>query len=428
MTDDLSKTITSCRSCGSEKLLPILSLGEHYVTDFVDSEASQGLKVPLELALCNPNDGGCGLLQLHHTTSPQLLYGKHYWYRSGINQTMQNELADISAKAATSASLKFGDTVLDIGCNDGTLLRSYKIPGLNLIGMDPASNIVPFAKDGTTKIINDFFNYEAFRKELGEVKPRVITAIAMFYDLDDPNTFIADAKKLLSPDGLLVIQQNYLVGMLEKNAYDNIVHEHLEYYSLFSIENLLRRHGLEVFDVEEREINGGSFRTYIRHASASSPQSLGGAQRVEAMRKEEESLGLYDRGIYEEFGKRASASRDQLYTFIKQEVAAGKTVYLYGASTRGNTTLQFCNLDYNLIKGGAERNPDKWGKKTVGTLIPLTSEEEVRAAKPDYLLILPWHFLEEFKRREADFLKSGGKFIVPLPEFKIIDASHLEEV
>ncbi|MBI1975107.1 MAG: class I SAM-dependent methyltransferase [Parcubacteria group bacterium] len=419
------KEIKRCRLCGSEGLTPILSLGEQYITNFVDSDDVEVPKVPLDVVLCNPKQGGCGLLQLRHTTPPAWLYGQHYWYRSGINQTMQDELRSVTEGVEKMASLRAGDVVLDIGCNDGTLLRSYRTPSLALVGMDPASNLIPLAKEGTTKIINDFFNHDAFCREFGEVKAKVITAIAMFYDLDDPNAFVADVVKSLSPDGLFVIQQNYLVGMLGQTAFDNISHEHLEYYSLYSLENLLKRHGLEVFDVEERAINGGSFRTYIRRAGSASPDSAGGAERVRAMRVREAQLGLHDKGIYEAFASRVRGRGDKLYSFVKSETEKGKKVYVYGASTRGNTTLQFCNLDYRLIVAAAERNPDKWGRKTVGTLIPIISEAEARAAKPDYFLVLPWAFLDEFKRRETDFLKSGGKFIVPLPEFRIVDANDL---
>lgn len=414
------KIISSCRVCGNKNLLPILSLGEQYVTNFVESTNEETPRIPLELALCPSNSGGCGLLQLKHTTPPEFLYGKHYWYRSGVNQTMKDELADVAGKIEAITDLKAGDAVLDIGCNDGTTLRSYKTRGLKLIGIDPATNMTPFSKEGTTKIINDFFNHEAIKRELGEVKFKAITAIAMFYDLDNPNSFLADIVKCLDPEGVFIIQQNYLVGMLEQTAFDNICHEHLEYYSLLSLENLLKRHGLEVFDVEERAINGGSFRTYIRFAGSKTPLSQGEESRVEAIRAKERQLGLDGRKIYEEFASRVKAIADKLYSFVKEEVGKGKNVYVYGASTRGNTTLQFSGLDCRLIKAAAERNPDKWGKKTVGTLIPIISEEQARSEKPDYFLILPWYFLEEFKMRERDFLKNGGKFIVPLPEFKIL--------
>jgi len=414
------EAISKCRSCGLEKLVPILSLGEQYVTNFVESSHDQTLKVPLDLILCDPNQGGCGLLQLRHTTPGEILYGKHYWYRSGVNQTMRDELADVTGKIESLIDLRDGDLVLDIGCNDGTLLRSYKTNGLKLTGMDPATNMMPFAREGTTKIINDFFNYESFSREFGNEKAKVITAISMFYDLDDPNKFIDDAKRVLAPDGVFVIQQNYLVGMLEQVAFDNICHEHLEYYSLFSLENLLKRHNMEVFDVEMRDINGGSFRTYIRHAGAKLPSSPLGEKRLRDLRAKEDGLELDQKEVYEKFASKVSSIGERLHSFVKQEVDAGKTIYVYGASTRGNTTLQFAGLDHTLIRGAAERNPDKYGKKTVGTLIPIVSEEEARSAKPDYFLILPWHFLEEFIKREAEYLKNGGKFIVPLPDFRII--------
>ena len=211
--------------------------------------------------------------------------------------------------------------------------------------------------------------------------------------------------------------------MLSQNAFDNICHEHLEYYSLLSLENLLYRHNLEVFDVELNDVNGGSFRTYIRHQGGGVALHIpeDAIKRVEKMREDEKNLGLQDRSIYDDFVKRVTDLKDKLNAFIKEEVSRGKKVYVYGASTKGNTLLQFYGLDDKLITAAAERNPAKWGKKTIGTNIPIISEEEARQQKPDYFLILPWHFLGEFKEREKVFFEEGGKFIVPLPEFEVIE-------
>ena len=302
------------------------------------------------------------------------------------------------------------------------MLRGYKFSGLNLIGFEPAKNLGKYNSVGTTKIINDFFNYEAWQKEFDGVKAKVITAIAMFYDLDEPNKFVSDVAKCLDKDGVFIIQMAYLPSMLFKNMFDNICHEHLEYYSLLSLENLLKRHNLEVFDVELNDINGGSFRIYIKHKDGgqSIKISEGAQQRIDNLKRNEEKLELNDKKIYEDFAERVEKIKKEVFDFIKGEVEKGKKVYVYGASTKGNTLLQYFNLDNSLIKAAAERNSVKWGKKTVGTNIPIISEEQARAEKPDYFLILPWHFLKEFKEREAEYLKSGGKFIIPLPEFKVI--------
>ena len=419
----VSRIINNCRVCGFEKLTPILSLGDLYISDFLEeNEMNEAEKAPLELVLCNENDGGCGLLQLKHTVSNEVMY-RRYWYLSGTNKTMTDELNGIAAKVESLISFEPEDFVMDIGANDGTLLRGYKFSGLNLIGFEPAKNLEKYNSVGTTKIINNFFGYEAWQKEFGDKKAKAITAIAMFYDLDDPNQFVGDIAKCLDKDGVFIIQMAYLPSMLVKNMFDNICHEHLEYYSLLSLENLLKRHNLEVFDVELNDINGGSFRIYIKHQDGGQSIKIpeGAQKRTEDLRKYETELGLNNRKIYDDFVMRVEEIKRKISNFIKEETEKGKKIYVYGASTKGNTLLQYFNLDNTLITAAAERNPAKWGKKTVGTNIPIISEEQARKEKPDYFLILPWHFIKEFKERETEYIKSGGKFIVPLPEFEIID-------
>lgn len=419
----------SCRVCNSKKLTPVLSLGELYVSDFLDSsEDSRGVKSPLELVLCNPEDNGCGLLQLKHAVSGEALY-RNYWYRSGINKTMTDELNGIAKKVAEMAGLKSGDSVLDIGANDGTLLRGYGIPGLVTVGFEPAKNLEEYNREGTSKIIADFFGKQAWQKEFGGANAKVTTAIAMFYDLDDPNSFVSDIVECMDDEGLLVIQMMYLPSFLERNAFDGICHEHLEYYSLLSLENLLKRHGLEVFDVEMREqINEGSLRIYIRKAGLGSSLNIlpGAETRVADLRQKEKNLGLGDTKTYKEFVKRVLSAKEKSVALIKGEVGKGKKVHGYAASTKGNTTLQFYGLTPDLIEAVADRNPVKWGKVTVGTKIPIISEEESRARKPDYYFILAWHFLPEFIEREKEFFERGGKFIVPMPEFRVIGKEDLK--
>jgi SAM-dependent methyltransferase len=327
---------------------------------------------------------------------------------------MQKALSDLVSRACEIAKPKPGDLVLDIGCNDGTLLRSYRVKGVFLVGFEPAENLVQEASKGTDWIFNDFFSAEIFKRKFGERKAKIVTSVAMFYDLDDPNSFVADVAKILAPDGVWVIQQNYLASMLEKNGFDNIGHEHLEYYTLGTMKTLLMRHGLEVFDAETNDVNGGSFRTFICH---------GGHYPVETsvgrMEKYEAGLALDEHRTYERFADNIKRIRSQARDFISREVKGGKTVYVYGASNRGNTILQYYGLDHTLIKKAADANPEKWGRKTAGTLIPIVSKEEARKDKPDYFLILPHHFLQEIMRDEREYLTIGGQFIVPLPTFRI---------
>lgn len=415
------KVRNTCRVCEGT-LTPVLSLGDHYVSDFIDRSHQDGLKAPLELVLC----GQCHLLQLRQTVPPEALY-RNYWYRSGTNKTMRSALADISNSTELLIHLKPGDAVLDIGCNDGTLLESYKTHGIYKIGVDPAENLAQYSIEIANKLVVGFFQAQAWHhdKDLAMHKPKIITTIAMFYDLEDPNTFVADIKRVLHPDGLWVVQMSYLPLMLKTNELGNVCHEHLEYYSLNSFEYLLRLHGFEIVDVELNDVNGGSLRAYIRLKDAdvslfgdATYRDLSGA-RLRLLREEERTLCLDELQTYNDFAFRVERIKGDVVGFIREQVMKGKKVYVYGASTKGNTVLQYYGLDYKLITAAAERNPDKWDKVTVGTRIPIISEAEAREKKPDYFLVLPWHFIDEFQIRERDYLMAGGRFILPAPYFSL---------
>lgn len=412
-----------CRVCGASSLVDIISLGEHAISDFVPGGTAP-VVAPLALVLCDPAAGGCALLQLkHRAVDPQLLY-RNYWYKSGMNASMKAALADITAQALKLVELAPGDIVVDIGANDGTLLRSYPAagaaPGVCLVGFEPADNLQPEAAQGTTRIINDFFEAAAFSAAFGSAKARIVTSIAMFYDLEDPNAFTADVAEILAPDGLWTIQMSYLPLMLETNNFDNICHEHVEYYSLASLEALLERHGLEAFDVELNDVNGGSFRIYVRLTGAPPEGREGSEARLAELRERERSMDLAGTAPYRAFAGRVEAVRIAVRSFVESAVARGDTIHVYGASTKGNTLLQYFGLDHRLIAGAAERNPAKWGLETVATGIPIISEEESRAAGPDYYLVLPWHFRHEFLEREQEYLDAGGAMLFPLPEPEIV--------
>lgn len=416
-----AKAITKCRVCSSKKLLPVLSLGKQYSIDFLDSKKDARPKIPLELVLCDRAAGGCGLLQLRHTTPISQLY-RQFWYVSGVNQTMRNALADVTRCAEKIVPLRKGDVVVDIGSNDSTLLRAYHNHGIVRVGFEPATNLMEKARrGGLSHIINSFFNYKDYQKEIGKKKAKIITAVAMFYDLNDPNTFMNDIEKMLDADGLFIIQMNYLPLMIKQNVFDHISHEHLEYYSLTTLEYLLAKHGFEIIDAELNDINGGSVRAYIRRIGSPAPQPLSGAKkRLDKLRREERNMGLHHRAAYTSFAHRVNAIKKKLLNFITTKVKQGKKVYVYGASQRGNTILQFCELKPPLITAAADRNPMKWGKIIIGSWIPIISEERAREERPDYFLVLPWHFFPEFKKREKKFLQAGGKFILPVPRVKIV--------
>lgn len=402
------RTITQCRSCQNTELVNVLNLGELRLSAFVDV-GEETPKYPLELVLCSR----CSLVQLRHTVPAEEMY-RNYWYRSGTNHSMTQELRDI-ARAATVALGKDKFIALDIGCNDGTLLRAYDVARVTTCGFEPAKNLIQYAQKGVDVVVNDFFNAAAWRASMPDgIKADIVTSIAMFYDLDDPNEFVRDVAEVMADDGVWVIQMADLKSMLDRNMWDNVCHEHLEYYSLIALENLLSKHGFYVADVQMNNVNGGSIRAFVRKM----PGPVSDA--VITMREAELADNLDTTAPYAAFAERVQLLTNELVTLVKSEVAIGKKIYAYGASTKGNTLLQYAGLDYLTISAAAERNPDKWGKYTVGTHIPIISEDQARADKPDYFLVLPWHFRDEFLAREKEYLDSGGSFIFPLPKLEMV--------
>ncbi len=391
----------SCRICGGG-LSMILDLGMIYPSEFVDSSEKK-VKVPLTLTRCNK----CNLVQLKHTVNQDKLY-RQYWYQSGLNKSMIYSLRNVAASIEKRIVLRPLDVVVDIGCNDGTLFDLYVDRDKILkIGFDPAKNLSGLAKEKCDVFINDYFTSKSYRS----AKARVVTTIAMFYDLDDPHTFIEDVKSILLPDGLWVIQMTDLVSMLKINAFDNICHEHLEYYSLDVLINLLYSHGFEIFDVEYNKVNGGSIRLYV----APSPCTFKRQNILSALVEENKYVDSFD-DPFVAFSDRIKNIRKTLINFIKVELVEDKNFAVMGASTKGNTLLQYFGIDGSMISHAAEINPDKFDKKTIGTNIPIIPERESLKLKPDYYLVLPWHFIQNFIEKNKKYLDAGGKFIVPMPE------------
>jgi NDP-4-keto-2,6-dideoxyhexose 3-C-methyltransferase len=411
---------TTCRGCGASALVTLFSLGDLCLCNDFLAPSEESVRIPLELVLCSPEQGGCGLLQLRHTTPQHLMYTR-YWYKSGISSTMRNHLGALVRKAERVAALQPDRIVLDIGANDGTTLRSYETRGVRRIGFEP-SQLHREAEVGTTAIVNDFFNAPAFHAVAGGDKAQIITTIAMFYDIEDPNRFIADIRECLARDGVWIIEMHYLPTMLQSNGFDAIVHEHVTYYSLRSLQRLLAAHALDIFDVERNGMNGGSFRVYVRHRGSAVAAGAGAAARVRAHEEREDRLQLDRPEIYQRFWRRIERTKTQLREFLEAEVAKGKTVFVYGASTKGNALLQFFDLDTRLIAAAGDKNADKWGRFTPGTRIPIVSPQEVGKVRPDYLLVLIWHLIDEVREQWQPYLAAGGRLIVPLPRFKVISA------
>ena len=403
------KKIEKCRICGNTKLVTVLDLGTQTLSGrFPGKDEPDPPKAPLELVKCME---GCGLVQLQHTVESGELYTNSYGYRSGLNQTMVMHFKDMAKQIQKIVELCEGDVVLDIGSNDATLLKSYDVKGLWKVGIDPLGTKYSEYYTEDIELISDYFNATL----ISDKKPKVITSVAMFYDLEKPMDFVADIKKILHPKGVWVLEQSYMPTMLKMNSFDTICHEHLEYYSLKQINWMLNKNNLRIIDVEFNDINGGSFRVYACHKEASYKTKEEKIRKV--LRGEERFDSLQP---FEEFKENVFRLRRELCWFLKFEKSQGKSIYVYGASTKGNVLLQFYGIDHGLISAAAERNSEKWGSRTPGTNIPIVSEEEARKAKPNYFLVLPWHFKSEFIDREEEFLNSGGKLIFPLPRIETI--------
>lgn len=416
----------TCRVCGSSALSPVIDLGEQYLQGSFVKEGKElppKRKIITSLVLCDPtkDENACGLLQMTHTLPPEILYSA-YWYRSGTNQTMRDHLKGIAEEAASIVS-KPKTRVLDIGCNDGTLLKAYPDDFVKF-GVDPSD--VAQEVNGNITIVQDLFPSDALSKVTQDKTFDIITSIAMFYDLEDPVAFVSNIKKSLAEDGLWVFEMSYMPFMLKMNSYDTICHEHLEYYSLTVLEYILKKTGMQMIKVSLNNINGGSIRCLATHKDNFKYKKSEFQQTLKALRQEEFNLELDSNKPYKDFQSRIEKHRDELSGFIKKIKSQGKKIHLYGASTKGNTILQFCGLDHTLIDYAADRNPDKNGARTLGTDIPIISEEESRSMKPDFYLVLPWHFKEEFLKREKETILNGTGMIFPLPEIKIYTAKDFQ--
>lgn len=401
----------------------LFSLGDLYVSDFLkDGERPRGDRHDLQLML----EEDTGAVRLAATAPLNTMFGK-YFYRSGINPKMVNELKNIVDSILPLIKLRENSIWVDCASNDGTLL-SFVPKNLIRIGIDPADDSYKAESEKhASLIIQDYFSADIFKKsKFGNQKINVFTAIAMFYDLDSPDDFLKDVYEVLDDDGLFVMQLSHSGLMIEQVAFDNILSEHVYYYTLSSLKVYLERNGFKIVDCSLNDTNGGSFRVYIRkkisndNLFATQPYRDVCSYRINSLLQYEKNLKLDSPETWTNFYENINKLKEVTVEFIRKVKAEGKTVWGYSASTKGNTLLQYFGLDNNLIDGIAERSINKWGLKTVGTNIPILSEDEMRKAAPNYLLVLAWHFIGEFTVRESEYLNGGGRLIVPCPKFQII--------
>jgi hypothetical protein len=408
------KAIQKCRVSQSKDLITVLNLGEQELTGIFPKTTSQEVtRGPLELVWCAESQ----LLQLRHSFDLDEMYGENYGYRSGLNQSMVAHLTNKIHRLERSVDLRSGDCVIDIGSNDGTSLKAYQTGGLKRIGVDPTGlKFKHFYPDGID-LIPDFFPSPAVRDLIGTAKVKIITSIAMFYDLDDPILFAQQIQEHLDRNGIWHLEQSYMPSMLRLNSYDTICHEHIEYYTLFNLKYIFDRADLKIIDVQMNGVNGGSFAvTAARKDSHLKSNDV----LINWLFEQELKMGFDTPKPFRDFEQRVYQHRESLKTLIESLSTDGKRILGYGASTKGNVVLQFCNISNKHIQAIAEVNEEKFGCFTPGTHIPIVSEKEALAMRPDYYLVLPWHFKDGIVRREQQFLSDGGKLIFPFPEIEII--------
>ncbi|WP_275462000.1 class I SAM-dependent methyltransferase [Streptomyces noursei] len=407
--------IDTCRACGNSELLPVLDLGPQALTGvFPRSREEHVPQVPLELVKCSP--AGCGLVQLRHTADFSLMYGEGYGYRSGIREFMINHLHGKVAQLTELVRPAAGDLVLDIGSNDATLLRGYA-SGPTLVGIDPTGEKFRSYYPAHIDLIPDFFSRRLFQEHFGSRRAKIVTSVAMFYDLPRPLEFMQDVHDILDDDGVWLMEQSYLPAMLEATAYDVVCHEHLEYYALQQIEWMAHRVGLKVIRAELTAVYGGSLSITLARRDSRHRVEEAALARIRAREVE---LGLATMAPFEAFAKRSHAARDQLRDFLDQSRKDGKLTLGYGASTKGNVILQFCGLTEADLPCIGEVSPEKAGAFTPGTTIPIVSEEQAKSHRPDQLLVLPWIYREGFLEREAEYMAAGGQLVFPLPELTVV--------
>jgi NDP-4-keto-2,6-dideoxyhexose 3-C-methyltransferase len=410
----------------------LINLGSMYTSDFIENPSEANGRKTYSLDLVWNEKLGCPTLT--EQPSGEEMWGK-YWYKSGTNRSMKIALIEVTEGVFQhkNMNIKIDEKKvwLDIACNDGTLLSALDEQWFFRVGIDPIEDkYINEAKKYADSIVQDYFTYDAWERANAPKKADVVSSIAMFYDLQDPFTFAQDVEKVLDDDGIWVLQLSYTPLMIKQLAFDNICHEHWAYHNLSSVQRILATANMKVLNAELNDVNGGSIRIYAVKNNAnmnlfgSAPKRDVWAMNVQALFNNEHHYENLPTWL--DFANNVSILRMKTTDFIDRANREGKSIWAYGASTKGNTLLQYFDLDNTKIEAIAERNPDKWGLHTIGTNIVIKSEEDMREAQPDYVLVLPWHFISEFLVREREYLQKGGAFIVPCPQFRIYTLEDLK--
>lgn len=416
------KKIDACRICGNSHLELVLDLGEQMLTGvFPKDKGADVTSGPLRLVKCTGNDNACGLLQMEHSYNLGEMYGENYGYRSGLNASMVTHLNNKVKRILDLVELQTADLVIDIGSNDSTTLQAYPAIGPVLVGVDPTGKKFRRFYPPHVQLIPDFFSSMLIKKRFPGKKAKVITSFSMFYDLEDPMGFMQQVYDVLADDGIWVFEQSYMPTMLDTNSYDTVCHEHLEFYTLRQIKWMTDRVGFRIINVEFNDVNGGSFSVTVQKALGNNTSTLPAVQKI---LESERARGLDTLRPYHEFAERVARTKSDLLAFITKMHLEGKSVAVIGASTKGNVLLQYCGLTSQEIESVGEVNPEKFNCYTPGTWIPIIAEDDLLSRKPDYLIVLPWHFRKFFISNKKF---SGMNLVFPLPEVEVVTINTMND-
>ncbi len=405
----------NCRMCGSTQLYRFLDLGFTPPADQFRRKDQLGVEdvyYPLQVVMCE----GCGLAQLNHVVSPEVLYRNDYPYESSTTQAGRKHWAAFAASVVKRLGLGAKDLAVDIGSNVGVLLGAFRDNGLKVQGVDPAANIVMIAQANGIDTICDFFNEDTAKEIVGgKGQASVITATNVFAHVDDLNALMASVKQLLNERGVFIFEAPYFVNLLKHNEYDTIYHEHLSYLSVKPLVPFFARHGMEVFDIEQSDIHGGSFRVFVSRRGKW-PVSA----EVQRLIEEEERQGIYTRAVLDKFAAGVKQNKRDLVWLLHSLKHEGKRIVGVSAPAKGMTLLNYCRIDTEVLDFVTEKSKLKIGRYTPGAHIPVVPDSELLERQPDYALLLAWNFAEEIMHNLDEFRRRGGKFIIPIPSPRVV--------
>lgn len=407
--------MTSCRTCKSERLYLFLPLGDHPLANgFLREEqlSEPELTFPLDCHVCLD----CGLIQVADHVPPG--YFRHYVYIPSAAEAMHGHFAGLAETLAERFLADPDALTIDIGCNDGLFLSFLQQRGSRTLGIDPATNIVELAREKGVEVVNEYFTPETARQVRERYGPaKVVVSTNTFHHIGDLDPFTLGVTQLLDDDGVFVVEVPHALELVELNEFDGVYHEHVSQLTVKSFVDHFRLFGLEVFDVERLDVHGGSMRVFARPAS----NGAGVPEPVQAWIDRETDRGLFEPETYDAFRARVERNREELMGLLRGLKADGKQIVGYGASARGNTLLNYYGIGTDLLDSIVDRNPLKHGLYSPGMHIPVLPTERLVDEQPDYVLLIAWNFGDEIVRQQEEYHRAGGKFIVPIPEPRVID-------